>query len=119
MRGNLWNPGNKTGRTYVGMARLIFAQNPDFPDPDSWIVEQSPGGTPDDHYVDPEGLASFIRAALDSAVVRNGGYLRIARGFLEISIAMLFRAGVEVEAVTPVEVELVEAGRELARTMVR
>ncbi|WP_027941981.1 DUF6086 family protein [Amycolatopsis taiwanensis] len=69
--------------------------------------------------IDPAGMEVFVRAALDSPVVRNSGYLRLARGFLGISLAMLFRAGVDIEPVNHEQAELVAAGREPARIMVR
>lgn len=116
--GFLWNPSNGPGRTYVGIAKVISADLK-FPDLETWLNEQAPGGTPEDYYVDPEGLAVFLRAVLSSSVVDNESYLALARGFLEYSLAMLFRAGVNLEPANAEQAELVEVGHQLARTMVR
>jgi hypothetical protein len=113
--GLVWSPANGIGTTYAGIAKLIADENPDFPDLDTWLTEW----TSDDYFVDPEGMAIFLQAALNSPVVKNSGYLRLARGFLEISLAMLFRAGVDIEPANSQQAELVEVGRQLARTMVR
>lgn len=114
----LWNPGSLTGRTYVGIAKVISAE-PEFPDLDTWLTECTPGGTPDDFDVDPEGLAVFLRTVLNSSVVKNESHRALARGFLEYSLAMLFRAGVDFEPTNAKQAELVEAGHQLARTVVR
>jgi Family of unknown function (DUF6086) len=114
----LWNPGTPTGRTYVGIAKVITA-DPRFPDLGTWLTECTPGGTPDDYFIDPQGLALFLRAVLDSSVVDNESHRALARGFLEYSLAMLLRAGGDVEPANSEQAELIEAARDLAQTMVR
>ena len=110
----LWNPSNGPGRAYVGIAKVVAA-DPAVPDLSTWLAEW----TPNDHLVDPTGLAAFLRAVLDSSIVGNAGYLGLARGFIEQSLALLFAAGGDIEAADAEQAELIEAGRELARTMVR
>jgi hypothetical protein len=112
---NLWNPAGGVGRTYLGVGRLIEAENPEFPALDTWLSVW----TSDDYWVDPAGLAGYLRVVLDSSVVRHTQYLALTRGFLEISLGMLFRAGQDLEAADPEQAELIAVGRELARTMVR
>ena len=112
---NLWNPASRVGRTYLGVGRLIEAENPEFPALDTWLSVW----TSDDYWIDPAGLAEWLRAVLDSSVVRHTQYLDLTRGFLEISLGMLFRAGGDMVAADADQAELVAAGRELARTLVR
>jgi hypothetical protein len=112
---NLWNPASAIGRTYLGVAELVAAENPTFPALETWLAEW----TSDDYFIDPVGLAAYLRTVLDSSVVANPGYRALTRGFLEISLAMLFRAGGDIEAADADQAELIEVGRELARTMVR
>jgi hypothetical protein len=111
----LWNPSNGPGRAYLGVARLIEAENPEFPALDTWLGVW----TSDDFYIDPVPFAGWLRTVLDSSVVRHTQYFALARGFLEISLGMLFRTGHDIEARNPDQAELVAAGRELARSMVR
>ncbi|MFC0547593.1 DUF6086 family protein [Kutzneria chonburiensis] len=113
--GKLWNPASGVGRTYLGVARLIEAENPEFPALDTWLSVW----TSDDFWIDPAGLAVWLRAVLDSSVVGHTQYFRLTRGFLEISLGMLFRAGGDMEAVNSDQAELIAAGRELERSMVR
>ncbi|GAA3437355.1 DUF6086 family protein [Kutzneria kofuensis] len=112
---NLWNPASGVGRTYLGVARLIEAENPEFPALDTWLSVW----TSDDYWIDPAGLAGWLRVVLDSSVVGHTQYLRLTRGFLEISLGMLFRAGGDIEAANSDQAELIAVGRELARTLVR
>ena len=111
----LWNPASGVGRTYLGVARLIEAEKSDLPALDTWLNVW----TSDDFYVDPIGLAVWLRAVLDSSVVEHTQYFRLTRGFLEISLGMLFRAGGDMEAVNAEQAEVIAVGRELARTLVR
>jgi hypothetical protein len=110
----LWNPSNGPGRAYVGIAKVIAA-DPEVPDLSTWLTEW----TPDDHLVDPQGLAVFLHAVLDSSIVGNAGYLGLARGFIEQSLALSFAAGGDIKATNPGQAELIDTGRELARIMVR
>lgn len=113
--GKLWNPASGVGRTYLGVARLIEAENPEFPALDSWLSVW----TSDDFWIDPAGLAEWLRAVLDSSVLGHTQYFRLTRGFLEISLGMLFRAGGDMAAADSDQAELIAVGRELARSMVR